>query len=335
MGLQIFPAELKDKLATRRATLRGEAFIDILPGDAPPACVIDPLAQVKILGDAYSGGFSTGHTMRNSASMEAFRFERQEARIDGARTTIVTTLNDDRGHRIEHRLSHREGNAALESTMEFFNDSDRPVTLEMLASFSLGGITPFARDDAPGRLRVHRFRTGWAAEGRLETRTIEQLHLERSWAGCAAFSERFGQVGTMPVRKWFPFLAIEDTAAGVTWGAQLAWAGSWQMEVFRQHDEVCISGGIADREFGHWTKTLAPGNRSPRRRRRFRACTALSMICATGSPPCRSARRTRNPPSSRTCRSSSTNSARRGATRSTTSSLPSRTGCVARRCVIS
>jgi alpha-galactosidase len=260
VGLQILPTALKEKQVARRATLRGEAFIDVLPGeDAWPACVIDPLAQVKILGDPYTSGFATGHTMRNSPSAEGFRFDRQDVHAEGGRTTIVTTLLDGRGHRIEHRLSHREGVAALESAVEFFNDSDRPMTLEMLASFSLGDITPFAPDDAPERLRVHRFRTGWSAEGRLETRTLEELHLERSWSGASAFSERFGQVGTMPVRKWFPFVAVEDVAAGVVWGAQLAWAGSWQMEVFRQHDDVCISGGLADREFGHWMKTLAPG----------------------------------------------------------------------------
>jgi alpha-galactosidase len=260
VGLQILPTALKDQQTARRATLRGEAFIDVLPGeDAWPACVIDPLAQVKILGDPYTSGFATGHTMRNSPSAEGFRFDKQDVRTDGAGTTILTTLTDGRGHRIEHRLAWRADGAALESSVEFFNDSDRPVTLEMLASFSLGDITPFAPDDAPGRLRVHRFRTGWSAEGRLETRTLEELHLERSWSGASAFSERFGQVGTMPVRKWFPFVAIEDVAAGVVWGAQLAWAGSWQMEVFRQHDDVCISGGLADREFGHWMKTLSPG----------------------------------------------------------------------------
>jgi alpha-galactosidase len=260
VGLQMFPTALKSALVTRRTTLRGEACVDALPGDAAPtAFEIDPLAQVKILGDPYPGGFSAGHTMRNSASAEAFRLGSQQFVRDGARTLILTTLIDGRGHRLEHRLAWREGDAVLESTAEFFNDSDRPVTLEMLASFSLGGITPFARDDAPGRLRAHRFRTGWAAEGRLETRTIEELHLERSWIGAGAFGERFGQVGTMPVRKWFPFLAIEDTAAGVVWGAQLAWAGSWQMEIFRRHDDVCMSGGLADREFGHWMKTLFPG----------------------------------------------------------------------------
>ena len=212
VGLQIFPTALKDKLATRRTTLRGERFIDVLPGDAAwPAFAIDSLAQVKILGDAYPGGFATGHTMRNSPSADAFHFVKQETQLDGDKTTIITTLKSKRGHRIEHRLSWRACDTALEVETEFFNDSDQPVTLEMLASFSLGGITPFAPDDAPGRLRVHRFRSGWAAEGRLETRSIEQLHLERSWSGAGAFSERFGQVGSMPVRKWFPFVAVEDT----------------------------------------------------------------------------------------------------------------------------
>lgn len=258
VGLQIFPAALKERLAVRRETLRGERFIDVLPGKAPcPAIVVDALAQVKILEDAYPGGFSTGHTMRNSPSAEGFRFDGQQVRSDDGRMTVLTTLTNDRDHRIVHSLVGRDG--VLESSMEFFNDSDRPVKLEMLASFSLSGITPFASGDAPERLRVHRFRTGWSAEGRLETRAIEELHLERSWSGAGVFSERFGQIGTMPVRKWFPFLAIEDAVAGVLWGAQLAWAGSWQMEIFRRHDDVSISGGLADREFGHWMKTIAPG----------------------------------------------------------------------------
>lgn len=260
LGMLMFPTALKSGLAKRRATLRGERFIDVLPGDDPwPASVIDPIAQVKILGDAYPGGFATGHTMRNSPSAEGFRFEKQETQNRGVTRTVITTLRNERGHRIEHRLSWREGDAALGVEMEFFNDSEKPVTLEMLASFSLGGITPFAADDAAGRLRVHRFRSVWAAEGRLETRSIEELHLERSWSGSGVFSERFGQTGTMPVRKWFPFVAVEDTVAGVVWGAQLAWAGSWQMEIYRQHDELAISGGLADRESGHWMKTLAPG----------------------------------------------------------------------------
>ena len=260
IGLELFPTALKGRLVPRRLSLRGEFFIDVLPGNDPwPAFVVESLAQVKIAGDPYPGAFATGHTMRGSPSANAFVLETQHTERNGGASRILTTVSNDAGHRIEHRLSCGDGDQALEVSTEFFNDSAAPVTLEMLASFSLGGITPFAADDAPGRLRVHRFRSVWSAEGRLETRTIEQLHLERSWSGAGAFSERFGQLGTMPVRKWFPFVAAEDTEAGVLWGAQLAWAGTWQMEIFRQHDDVCLSGGLGDREFGHWMKTLAPG----------------------------------------------------------------------------
>ncbi len=256
VGLQMFPTALAGQLAARRTGLGAEPYID----GNPPAFVIDALAQVKRQRDPYTGGFGQGHTMRASPSTEAFQFVRQEVTRHGDETRVLTVLRDDaRAHRIEHRLSWHDGDAAVEIATTFFNDSDAPVTLEMLASFALGGLTPFDAADAPERLRTHRFRSNWSAEGRLETRSIEELHLERSWHGGGVFSERFGQVGTMPVRKWFPFVAVEDTRAGVCWGAQLAWAGSWQMEIFRQHDDVCLSGGLADREFGHWTKTLAPG----------------------------------------------------------------------------
>ncbi|MDP0501840.1 MAG: alpha-galactosidase [Verrucomicrobiota bacterium JB022] len=106
---------------------------------------------------------------------------------------------------------------------------------------------------------LHRFRSGWSAEGRLESRSLEELHLERSWSGSAVRTERFGQVGSLPVRQWFPLAAVEDQVVGVTWAAQLEWPGSWQMEVHRRYDNVALTGGLADREFGHWQKALVPG----------------------------------------------------------------------------
>lgn len=228
---------------------------DVVPSVRP----LESLVQVKRVGDPYPGAFAQGHTLRNSPSVDAFRYDRQHVEQQDAVTTVTTYLRGAEGQVLAHRVRWHEGDAALEISATFLNGSDRPVTLELLSSFSLAGITPFHAGDGTGRLRVHRFRSVWSAEGRLDTRTLEQLHLERSGSGASALSERFGQVGTMPVRKWFPFVAVEDTEAGVVWGAQLAWAGSWQMEIYRKNDDVAISGGLADREFGHWMKTLPPG----------------------------------------------------------------------------
>ena len=128
----------------------------------------------------------------------------------------------------------------------------------MLASFSLSGITPFAPDDAPGRLQVHRFRTAWSNEGKHEIRSLEDLHLERTWAS-GPVSERFGQNGSLPVRGFHPFVAVEDRGEGVFWGAQLVWHGSWEMELYRRDDGLCLSGGLGDYERAHWMKALEPG----------------------------------------------------------------------------
>jgi alpha-galactosidase len=254
VGLILFPTALAGSLAERRTTLRGEPFIDALPDPAPPPAIgVDSLVHLKIVGDPYPGAFAQGRTMRDAPTIDRFKFVAQ----DREPAAVVTRLAAPDGLRLAHRLAWRD--SVAEVTTTFTNGSARPVTLEMLSSFALGGITPFDAADAAGRLRVHRFRSVWSAEGRPQTQTVEQLHLERSWSGAGLFSERFGQLGTMPVRGWFPFVAVEDTTAGVVWAAALAWAGSWQMEVSRRHDDLALSGGLADREFGHWTKTVTPG----------------------------------------------------------------------------
>jgi alpha-galactosidase len=260
IGLQLIPAGLLDRMVSHRTGLGGLPYIDAIPGAGNPAArVIDPLVHVKLRGDPYTGGFAQGHTMRGSPSNSAFKYGGQRTEQFSGGQVVITRLTNPAGYEMEHRLRWFEGAASAEIESVFHNFSSAPVTLEMMTSFSLGGISPFHAADAPNRLRVHRFRSVWSAEGRHLSESMEELHLERSWSGAGVFSERFGQIGSMPVRKWFPFVAIEDTEAGVVWGAQLAWAGSWQMEIFRQHDDVCISGGLADREFGHWMKTLLPG----------------------------------------------------------------------------
>jgi alpha-galactosidase len=88
---------------------------------------------------------------------------------------------------------------------------------------------------------------------------LEDLHLDQAWAPDPFTVERFGQVGTMPVRGFAPFVGVEDVSAGVTWAAQVAWSGSWQIELCRRDAAFAITGGLADYELGHWRKALAPG----------------------------------------------------------------------------
>ena len=223
------------------------------------AWALDSLVQLKCMEDIYGGSFSQGRTMRSGHSTAVLEFIGQKVHKKNGGTSVVTTLQHPSGLRCEHQLSWQGNVPVFSSRVSVRNAGKKPVTLEMLSSFSLAGMTPYAHDDAPNRLLVHRYRSTWSAEGRLDTQGIEDLQLERSWIGHGIACERFGQVGSMPVRGFFPFLALEDREAGVLWGAQLATPGSWQMEVFRKDDFVALSGGQADREFGHWFKTLKAG----------------------------------------------------------------------------
>lgn len=261
LGLWLVPTAKRAALAPRREFLSG-VEVDNLAANAGKlrAFNLESLLQLKELGDDYPAGFSQGRTLRNSVTVDRLKFTAQTVTRAGGVTTIRTTFtHDPRGWRAHHDLVWRRGATWLESRVTVENTSAAPITLELLASFSLGGLAAFAPDDAPGRLKLHRLRAAWSTEGRLLTQPFEDLQLEPSWAGYGVRVERFGCVGSLPVNGWFPFIAVEDAAAGVTWAAQLAHPGSWQMEVYRRDDLGAISGGLADREFGHWTKALAPG----------------------------------------------------------------------------
>lgn len=250
VGLQVIPKSMVGEIAAPRETLEDGRTL---------AYEGDSLIHLAIAGTAAPAGFAQGRTMRNGPATGSVQYVNQSIGSSAGRTVIATRFRSPLGFTCEHLLTYVEGEESLEVQTRFTNMGQLPLNLEMLSSFSLGFLTPFAADDAPGRLRIHRFRSSWSQEGRLDTQTVEQLHLERSWSGGGAYSERFGQVGTMPCRGFFPFIAAEDTVAGVVWGAQLYWAGSWQMEAYRKDDNLCISGGLADRELGHWVKTFASG----------------------------------------------------------------------------
>ncbi len=236
---------------------------------------IDSLLQLKLVGDAYPGGYSGGISMRQGESVTGLRYKEQDVIRNNNRVEICTTLSDHRGYEAKHYLIWSTGSKYLEVYNTFQNQSNQTVTLEMISSFSLGGISPLLSGDGYDRMKLHRFRSVWSMEGRLETKTIEELQLEPSWGGHAVRSERFGQVGSMPVNHYFPSLILEDSENDVFWGAMLAHNASWQMEIYRMDDGISISGGIADREFGHWMKEIHPGEL-------FNTPMAILSVCKGG-----------------------------------------------------
>lgn len=220
---------------------------------------IDSLVQIKMEGDDFPFGFANGHTMRNSQSTYGMKYKEQIVENKESGLCIITVLANEKKQRAEHILEYNKEYQVIEVKVKFYNEASEMVSVEMLSSFSLCGITPFEEEEAPEIMTIHRIRSKWSAEGRLESRTAEELMLEPSWSRHGSYSEKFGQIGSMPVRKFFPFVAIEDTKSKVVWAAQIGCAFSWQMEIYRRDEGLCISGGIADYDFGHWRKFLKQG----------------------------------------------------------------------------
>ncbi len=230
------------------------------------------LVQLKIAGEVYPGAYAGGKSMRNGESTTSLLYESQELVETTEKTCVLTRFVRKGKYQVDHRLTWIPGEEAFRLTSELTNIGDEPIGVEMLSSFSLGGLSPLLQGDGHGNMDLHRLRSSWSMEGRLETRRVEDLLLEPSWANHGVRCERFGQIGSLAVNNFFPYVVLEDKENDVLWGAMLGHSASWQMEVYRLDEGLSLSGGLADREFGHWWKELLPSEI-------FRSPEALVTVC--------------------------------------------------------
>lgn len=211
------------------------------------------LAYFHLVGENLS---FPGTTMKKQKAMI---FESQELVETETSTSVITVVSAEDGYKIKHSIIYRHGLEGLECQNEFINESDKDVTLDMLSSFSLDNLSPFQTDDAPDTYNLHRFFGGWSMEGKHICQSIEELSLEKSWAGFNGNNEKFGSKGSYPVKRYFPTAVFEDKKMGVMWAVQLAHNATWQMELTRFDDTLSLSGGLGDREFCGWKKTVKKG----------------------------------------------------------------------------
>lgn len=195
--------------------------------------------EYRLRGDAYNNGYGNGITLSQSESV------RNMKKI--SENQNETLFEDSNGIKIQ-AVHTKKGNTT-ECFTQIQNTSDKEVIIELLSSFAVKGLHAD---------KTHRATAYWSAEGKLLSQNFEELNMEQSWANYGWRIEKFGQIGSMPVRKWFPFLVLEDSTQNKFWGIQLYCASSWQIEIFRNSDEIYVHGGIADRDYGNWTKKLTP-----------------------------------------------------------------------------
>lgn len=215
----------------------------------------DSLVQVAFTGDEGLIDYTFGQTMRNRAGTLLY-VEEQTADDAG----VVTRLSDGRGNVYTHHLEYNEHTGVFTVWVRYENRTGAQRTLEYLASLSLSGILAvgIGGNDTCG-LKLYRMTSAWSRECRMRTDTFSALGMDMSWARYGVKVEKWGQLGSMPDRGWYPFAAIEDEDAGIVWAAQLEAPYSWQMELYKEKESCSLSCGAADYEFGHWRKNIPAG----------------------------------------------------------------------------
>lgn len=212
---------------------------------------LDSLIQAAFTGDETLVDYTPGLTMRNRASC---LLHAEDQTADGG--GVVTRLTDGRGNCYTHILRYHAASDVFSSEVRYENRTGKPRTLEYLGCLSLSGIANACGNTR--KMTLHRMTSAWSRECRLKSDAFSALGLDMSWARYGVKTEKFGQIGSMPNRNYYPFAAIEADD-GTVWAVQLEAPFSWQMEVYQEKETCSLTAGGADYEFGHWRKNIAPG----------------------------------------------------------------------------
>lgn len=234
-----------------------EKLLKLNKGDRYPE--IDPMVQIALKGDEPRRDFSAGATTFNYSASYSLKFSDQKVIKTDEKTEIITYFKNDGGLNVKHVVRQANGYRAIEVFAEIENAGEKSITLDRASSFTINSLTPFSAQNDMQNLVLHRLRSNWSAEGRKESLPLKNFDFEDSWSCLGVRVERFGALGSMPARGFIPFVALEDKNAGVTWAVQQDAVSSWQIEALHRYGSVSLSGGVADRLFGHWRKTLNKG----------------------------------------------------------------------------
>jgi len=256
----------------KKEALKRAWDLEVLPLDARAdynrSWTMGSLAYFMVKGESME---RAGFTMKASGVSGKLKLEKQFVEKALGRESVITFLNSDEGYKIKHSVTYYLNKKGLEIETEFINETNDDVELEMLSSVTIDNISPFYEDDAPNTYYLHRFFGGWSMEGKHICQSVEELGLEKSWAGFNLSSERFGSIGSWPVERYFPTAVFEDRVSSTFWAMQLCHNTSWQIELGRLGDTMSFSGGLGDKDFCGWSKLIKKGQ-SFRAPKAFIAC---------------------------------------------------------------
>ena len=234
----------------------------------------ESLVQASITGDETIFDYTDGVTMCGRTS-SIMRIEAQTESASG----IETRLSDGEGNVYIHHLEYFPQSQTFGVWIEYKNCSEEARTLEKLSSFALSGLCAHGGKNNPAKLTLHRLTSAWSRECRLQSLPFSVLGLEASWAHHGVKCERWGQIGSMSNRGYYPFAAVEDGEAEICWAVTQEAPYSWQFDLFGEKESVTLASGLGDFEFAHWRKMIPAGGRFITHKAYFTVKKNLNAAC--------------------------------------------------------
>lgn len=216
--------------------------------------------ELKLREDDHNSRFTNGLTLCGSKSVTNLEKNSEN------QTEII--YKNPQNHRVTLNKTYKSD--VIEVYSAFENLGEKETTIEMLSSFAIKDI----KAD-----KIYRIQSFWSAEGKLKIDKCTDLLIEPSWSKYAMRVEKFGNIGSMPIRKYFPFIALENSETGAFIAVQLYSPSSWQIELLCTDDTISVVGGIADRDFGHWFKNVKKGEKFTTPKAVIATGKSLNEVC--------------------------------------------------------
>ena len=220
-----------------------------------------PLVEVVVAG--YGRHLATERVIQSVVGERLAYRGHEESGTDGGLALRVDLADPETGLAVEAHFRTIDGVPVLRTWNRITNNGEKPLTLEAVTSFTLGGIG--ADGDALAGLDLWSADSVWLAEGRWERRALRDLIVDVNDRNPGRHRQpprgtvwRASQ-GTWSTGRYLPMGALTARDQGRTLMWQLENPGGWRWEVGEHAGAAYLALlGPTDRDH-QWRHVLEPG----------------------------------------------------------------------------
>lgn len=215
------------------------------------------LVQVKTADYGYEDHHGAKHITAGLSERLRYVSHRDTRSEDQKQRIFMVTQQADNLYVTSHFVFYAD-TAAVRFYTTVENRSDKAVTLELVSSCLLHGISREGEGAWDTKCNVAIPHNTWLGEAQWYTHPIKELGLSKV-GGFSIKPLLVSSTGTFSSDEFLPAGYFENTAAGTSIMWQIEHHGSWMWEIGDAADELYLLLSGPCQETACWWKTLSPG----------------------------------------------------------------------------